>query len=135
MKKLYNELITKLEVKIKEATIEHSGSIVFFEVIIELILKELVVIKDIVVKKGFGNLEEEIHFFKKLKPLLVSKLIYYNAIYKIEAKKPYGGDKIVKKYLKAELSKLKNYFDNNLEFYKYYRTNSTYLDHKYSGET
>lgn len=131
MKKLYNELITKLEVKIKEATIEHSGSIVFFEVIIELILKELVVIKDIVVKKGFGNLEEEIHFFKKLKPLLVSKLIYYNAIYKIEAKKPYGGDKIVKKYLKAELSKLKNYFDNNLEFYKYYRTNSTYLDHKY----
>ncbi len=29
------------------------------------------------------------------------------------------------------MSKLKRYFNNNLEFYKYYRTNSTYLDHKY----
>ena len=29
------------------------------------------------------------------------------------------------------MEKLKRFFDNNLEFYKYYRTNSTYLDHKY----
>lgn len=131
MRKLYNEIIEKLDSKIQDCTVEHNDSILFFEVIIELILKELSEVKDIVLKKGFNNLEEEIHFFKKLKPLLLSKLIYYNAIYKIEAKKPYGGDKIVKKYLKTELSKLKKYFDNNLEFYKYYRTNSTYLDHKY----
>lgn len=30
-----------------------------------------------------------------------------------------------------ELSKLKNFFDENLDFYRYYRTGSTYLDHKY----
>lgn len=33
--------------------------------------------------------------------------------------------------MNKELDKIKQYFDNNLEFYKYYRTNSTYLDHKY----
>lgn len=26
---------------------------------------------------------------------------------------------------------MKRYFDNNLDFYKYYRTGSTYLDYKY----
>jgi len=59
----------------------------------------------------------------------VSKIIYYNAIYKIETKKPYGA-KSIKKYLNNELRKLKRYFDNNLEFYKYYRTNNSFIDDK-----
>lgn len=29
------------------------------------------------------------------------------------------------------MAKLKRFFDSNLEFYKYYRTNSTYLDERY----
>lgn len=29
------------------------------------------------------------------------------------------------------MSKLKRFFNKNLEFYKYYRTNSTYLDYKF----
>lgn len=44
---------------------------------------------------------------------------------------PYGGDKIVKKYLNNELLKLKLFFDNNLDFYRYYRTGNNYLDYKY----
>lgn len=68
-------------------------------------------------------------FFKHQKPAIVSKLIYYNAIYKIETKKPYGA-KPIKKYLNDELRKLKRYFDNNLEFYKYYRTNNSFIDDK-----
>ena len=58
-------------------------------------------------------------------------MIYYNAVFKIETKKPHGGERILKKYLNNELDKLKRYFDNNLDFYKYYRTGSNYLDHKY----
>ena len=30
-----------------------------------------------------------------------------------------------------ELDRLKSFFDNNLEFYQYYRTGATYLDDKY----
>lgn len=78
---------------------------------------------------SYRNIDEENHFFKHQKPEIVSKLIYYNAIYKIETKKPYG-TKQIKKFLKEELSKLKKFFDNNLEFYKYYRTNNTFIDDK-----
>ena len=84
-----------------------------------------------VLKHHFRDTQEEINFFKNSKPNVLSKLIYYNAIYKIEAKKPYGGEKVTEEYLNNELLKIKNFFDNNLEFYKYYRTNSTYLDDKY----
>jgi hypothetical protein len=46
-------------------------------------------------------------------------------------KKPNGGNKILKKYYNNELLKLKAFFDNELEFYQYYRSGSTYLDYKY----
>lgn len=46
-------------------------------------------------------------------------------------KKPHGSSRDTKNYIKNELGKLKIFFDNNLDFYKYYRTNSTYLDHMY----
>jgi RteC protein len=52
-------------------------------------------------------------------------------IYKIESRKPNGSNDIRRKYLLQELDKLKHYFDSNLDFYRYYRTQSNYLDHRY----
>jgi len=86
-------------------------------------------VKQHILETGFKNNEEKILFFKFQKPIIVAKLIYFNAIYKIETRKPYGA-KPIRKYLNRELKKLKRYFDNNLDFYKYYRTNNTSLDDK-----
>lgn len=126
-----NEIIEKLNEDIIELTRENGNSLILYEKAINLVLEQLTTTKEFILDRGFKNLPEEIQFFKELKPKILSKLIYYNSIYKIEAKKPYVGDKIIKSYLNDELCRLKKFFDNNLEFYKYYRTNSTYLDHKY----
>ena len=127
----YKKAINELEDKIKELTYEQGDILVSYEKAIELILCKTTELKEYVLKTGFKSEPEEIHFFKCVKPLFIAKLNYYNAIYKIETKRPHGGEKTIKKYLHLELSKIKRYFDTNLEFYKYYRTNSTYLDHKY----
>ena len=129
MNKFYTETLHKLETEINDLEIETDHSIQRIEAVIDIILKYLSEVKKYVLNRGFKNIGEEIHFFKYQKPTIVSKLIYYNAIYKIETKKPYGS-KPIKKYLNDELRKLKRYFDNNLEFYKYYRTNSTFIDDK-----
>lgn len=131
MDKFYNEILNKLEKEISEFEIEAGSSMQRIETVIDLILACLSEVKLYILKRGFKNMSEEIRFFKFMKPVIVSKLIYYNAIFKIEAKKPYGGAKLIRKYLNSELKKLKRYFDNNLEFYKYYRTNNSYLDDKY----
>ncbi|WP_230407927.1 RteC domain-containing protein [Flavobacterium hydrocarbonoxydans] len=131
MEKYYNECVQKLEEKIKELTLEVDDPILLPQEVIVLIVDCLSKLKEFVLKRGFKNKQEEIYFFKKLKPVILSKLIYYNAIYKIETKKPYGNGKTIKKYIDNELAKLKRFFDNNLEFYKYYRTNSIYLDERY----
>ena len=127
----YQTIINELDDRINELTYEPSNSLVSYENAIILVLQKLEKIKKYIKKNGFKDDGEEILFFKQLKPQLVSKLIYFNAIYKIETKRPRGGDKIIRKYLNVELSKIKRYFDANLEFYKYYRTNSTHLDYKF----
>jgi len=126
-----NEIIQELDEEISELSIDLDNPILLSEAVVELIITKIAKVKQHVLRIGFVNIEEEINFFKRLKPNILSKLIYYNTIYKIEAKKPHGCKKVIRKYLKNEISKIKRFFDNNLEFYKYYRTNSTYLDHKY----
>ncbi|WP_293908267.1 RteC domain-containing protein [Sphingobacterium sp. UBA5670] len=129
MNKFYPEITHKLQEDLNELEINSNYSIHQIEMTIDIILNCLAELKAFVLKRGFKDIEEEIRFFKYQKPKIVSKLIYYNAVYKIETKKPYG-EKAIKKYLKNELKKLKRYFDNNLEFYKYYRTNNTVIDDK-----
>ncbi len=131
MDNYYNETIQILEEELSALTLETQGTMVFYERCIELVVKKLNKLKEFVHENGFKNSSQEILFFKVQKPSIVSKLIYYNAIYKIEAKMPYGGKQIKETYYNEQISDLKRYYDKNVELYKYYRTNSTHLDDKY----
>lgn len=131
MEKYYNECVQNLDYQINELSVEIEDRMQLAQEVIKLLIKCLADLKQEVMKSGFKDEEEEIYFFKKLKPIILSKLICYNAVFKIEAKKTYGGKKVLDEYFSAELTKLKRFYDNNKEFYSYYRTNSSYLDHKY----
>lgn len=72
--------------------------------------------------------EDEIDFFKEMKPEILSKLIYYNKIYSIELKCPNGSDIKQKDYYNKELDSLTFFFNRNLDFYQYYRSKSTHFD-------
>lgn len=126
-----NQLISNLYEQLNFIDLEIDNPISKCEKAIEVILIALVSAKKIILKNGFKSETEEIHFFKDLKPQFTSKLIYYNMVYKIEMKRPNGGNRVLKKYYNNELQKLKAYFDNELDFYKYYRSGSSYLDYKY----
>lgn len=121
---VFNDQLSFIDLEIDNQTLR-------CEKALEVILKTIQALKDLLAKTRFKSEDEEIKFFKEIKPQFTSKLIYYNTIFKIEMKRPNGGNRILKKYYNNELVKLKAFFDNELEFYKYYRSGSTYLDHKY----
>lgn len=125
------QLLTALNEQLNFNDLEIDDPIIRCENAIDIINKSLEKLKVLFDKEKLKSQELEIHFFKNIKPKFTSKLIYYNLIYKIETKMPHGGDKIVKKYLNNELLRLKIFFDNNLDFYKYYRTGNNFLDYKY----
>lgn len=97
-----------------------------------LYIRDLVVqIKNQVLNEDFSSLEEEIAFFKHYKPQFVSNLIMYNILYRTEIEKPSFCPKSEYKYFKRELKKIELFFEENNQFYQYYKSNQDYLDTKY----
>lgn len=126
-----NKLLSDLNEQLNFIELEIDNQLTRCESSIEIILKVLINLKNLISKFKFNSETEEIQFFKEIKPQFTSKIIYYNTIFNIEMKKPNGGTRVLKKYYNNELIKLKAFFDNELEFYKYYRTGNIYLDYKY----
>lgn len=131
MNQKYNILLNKLNEQLNFIDLEIDDQIKKCEQAITIIIKSINEIKKVTIKSNFKSQSEEMLFFKEIKPQFTSKLIYFNRVYKIEMKKPNGGNRILKKYYNNELLKLKAFFDNELEFYQYFRSGSTYLDYKY----
>lgn len=78
----------------------------------------------------FATVQEEIQFFKELKPKIVSKLVFHQSILKIETKLP-PTKKKKKKHYEKELVNIYEYGMNNKEFYEYYRSKGSYKDEEY----
>ena len=80
---------------------------------------------------NFENGQDEIEFFKRLKPEILSRYLYYNKISNIITKCPIGSKETQREYFISELGNLKYFFDRNLDFYQYYRSKATHLDNCY----
>lgn len=131
MSEIYNHLYEDLEDKLRMIDLEEDNILKKSEQSFQTALQAINQLRDDLQQKPLVSQNDEISFFKEIKPKFISKLIYHLSVFNIETNKPNGGIKVRRKYYQNELDKLKRYFDNNLEFYRYYRTNSNYLDHKY----
>jgi hypothetical protein len=88
-------------------------------------------LKEHISEYTFNNETDEIQFFKETKPQISSKLLYYNCIRNFETSRPIGSDIVQKEFTLQQLDLLKDSFDNNIDFYRYYRAHRTDLDKHY----
>ncbi|CAA7193985.1 RteC domain-containing protein [Chryseobacterium potabilaquae] len=100
-----------------------------------LFLKEMLfTIKMKVLQTGFKNEQQEIIFFKNIKPQILGKLIYYNKVFRIETTCPVSTGRIHQSYFENQLKILKSEYKesiSNEDFYRYYRAGRTDRDHSY----
>ncbi|MFV0392281.1 MAG: RteC domain-containing protein [Paludibacteraceae bacterium] len=75
--------------------------------------------------------ENEILFFKEIKPEILGFLLYFNKIHAIELKCPNGSNDTLIEYYENEQKNLTFFFERNLDFYQYYRAKSTHSDDRY----
>ncbi|WP_072946057.1 RteC domain-containing protein [Flavobacterium granuli] len=130
--KLFSEsLMSELEQQLKQIHLQTQNPIDYAEQAIKCNILYLEQLKTFFIKYKRLNKKEEIEFFRNIKPKFAAKLIYYNEIYALETNKPLGSLKTIDKYYKAELLKLKSYFKQNKDFYRYYRTANNCLDNIY----
>jgi len=111
--------------------IEETPPVIRCRKAIPIIQRKMEGLKQYVSTHTFADEEEEIHFFKNIKPRFHSQLVYFLHIYHIETGLPHGSKENQCNYLCAKLQKEQNHlFDEDI-FRRYFNSGATYLDHQY----
>lgn len=132
MKAFFNKLMQSVQNEIQTVDMEDCDiSIQEAFKMIEFLRKCLGELRVFFLAKETLTVEEEITFFKEMKPQILSLLIYFNKIHSIEIRRPNGSNEIQQSYYIKEQDSLTHFFERNIDFYQYYRTNAVHLDEYY----
>lgn len=131
MEKKIEDISKELDnfVQIKE--LELSDIVKDAPVIISVLEDGFIKLKALIADYEFPDKTEEIKFFKKTKPGLFCKLIYYRKIYNIEINRPMCSYQKQIAYLENEQDQINSFYEKNIEFIQYYRSGKTILDEYY----
>lgn len=126
-----SKLVTEFERELDFVETEIDDVLTRTEQGIQLSRNTLDKLREYVLENEFSNQEDEINFFKHIKPQVYAKLIYYVKLFHFEDKRPKCSDRAEKDYLNSELDRIEAFYNENLEFYRYYRRGSSILDDRY----
>lgn len=88
-------------------------------------------LKEIVDKRDFNTVPEEIDFFKNNKPIPMSLLIFFTEVRSCELRMPKAGTTYKVQFLQKELRKINKFFYKNADFVHYMEQGYSYLDHQF----
>lgn len=130
----YKDMLVRVSTKEQELSLGGPDSIGQSYVMATFLREALQELKEYIFRKGFEDPLQEIEFFRKVKPQVLGRLIFYNEVYRIEISCPFRLGKMYHKFFAGQLQRLKSEFKEHLadsEFYRYYRSGRTDLDAVY----
>ncbi|SHE35331.1 RteC protein [Mariniphaga anaerophila] len=95
----------------------------------------LLELREHIIRNDLKNKSEEIRFFKDTKSFVLSEYLYYSKLWEILIRQPVTSIRRRKKYLRKVTAGVQQFFNENTEFYLYYRSGSTHLDEQYFVRT
>ena len=88
-------------------------------------------LKEFVCEYEFASKDEEIAFFKEVKPTFTSQYYYHDKILSMKVNEPVNGVDTLKAYYYRELDILQEFIRTHQEFYRYCVSDSTQFDEQY----
>ncbi len=126
-----NTILKEFNTSIEELTTSQNGIIPLSREIIALSQEALWKMNNILTKNGFNSLKSEINYFKNIKPVIVSTLIYRKEVIEFESFFPKVCAIKQEKYFNRHFKKLQNFFNSHMDFGQYLEMNCTHLDQYY----
>jgi len=123
---LHRELIARINEMVSE-----KDTLIRTERIVTEISNVLFQLKELIRQQGFVDEQEEIQFYKQIKPKFHALYIYHATVFSVESDRPLASKKAAKRYFHNELRRIDNFFYHNADLYKYYRSGKTHLDKEY----
>jgi hypothetical protein len=121
-------LLKDLESEIENVKIENVN---YVPVAIKLIKSYIEQLKQFIEENEFKSNQEEIYYFKELKPQFCALLIYYFRVHDYQINTPIGSSSEKQTHIKKHLDSLTLDFTKHRSFYLYIISEETHLDEKY----
>lgn len=136
MKSIYlldksRQLWTDLQTAIQHLSLEKTDPLEFAQFALMETDEAIRILKSWLLIHDFDCWENEITFFKELKPKFIAQFIYYSKVIGLLASLPASGTKFKKRQLEQELEQLHYFASENKEFISYFRRKASYMDRKY----
>lgn len=132
MQEYFSQIIKKIHLELE--TIDMDSCDISIEeavTMVEFLKKCLWDLREKFLSKESVSIQDEITFFKEMKPEILGMLLYFNKIHNIELKYPTGSYDTQREYYENKLSSITYFFEHHLDFYQYYRSKSTHFDEFY----
>jgi hypothetical protein len=129
--KFSDRLYADLNKDLNSLVLEEGQMIRRVEKSIHVCLKCLRKLKDYYKLNDSASPSDQILFFKHIKPKFKAQLIFHQSLLNMEIRKPIGDGKALSDYFTNEIRNLQHFFETNLSFYQYVRTQATFLDEHY----
>ncbi|WP_394973166.1 RteC domain-containing protein [uncultured Croceitalea sp.] len=126
--KLFTE---SLQRDLKEIHLNNSNKIKRANRAIRLCHTLLTLYKKKISVDGFESVENEIDFFKNVKTIPSSQLIYYNHIRSFELQFPKGNVEAQRKFIKKRLNRINGFYIQHIDFGEYIELGHTHFDEQY----
>jgi hypothetical protein len=125
----YAEQLQK-RITAERPTVELTNPAIISRVLNEIndVLSDL---KDFIRRYTFSSVEEEISFFKEIKPVFISQLVYHKVLFKIQSRRSYASSADVNVIYKMYLKKFDRYLRKHEHFLQYCMAGSTRHDRLY----
>lgn len=121
--------LTEFESTESTTDLTQTGKVLSF---VHQLLHEL---KTFTLTYAFKDTNEEIHFFKNTKPVLLSQYYYYKRKFSIQVFDAFRDRKSRLENYNKVLRKMQTYILNNRDFYEYCISGNSYLDNAYFKRT
>ena len=118
MRNFAEEMLLKIDAELESIGFNNDITINDALHIVKYIIPLYDQLRKLTVDHIFSSTEEEIYFFKELKPNILGRYLYFNKVYRIESQCPSGSNDVIKEYLNYELAGLTYFFCRNLELYQ-----------------
>ncbi|MXV50364.1 hypothetical protein GS399_05215 [Pedobacter sp. HMF7647] len=129
------DLVCRLEAALSAAISalgeSQSEDAAFYYHAVLLARKAMLILRRYTTAEMLQAIPSQINYFKKLKPRLYNRFIYFVTFYSIECERPIGNKDHQLAYYRSKKEALGNFIEQHREFYRYYRSGQTYLDEVY----
>ncbi len=124
-------IIEKLKNNLQKISSDEINDIIKTERAVGICSAALLELREYVNDLDFKNQEEEIRFFREKKSYALGEYLYYSRLWEILIRQPVTSIRKRKKYLRQIIAETQKFFNDNPEFYLYYRSGATHMDEKY----